>query len=140
MAFVINYLKSIHWESADIPLDLVGIKLKCIADELEHLCAENPTPAMAQGKKNQLHNMDSLPHHLMKRKISGLTPQRTLPSRGPKWDAMMDRVFAAATTTNKKDEKLYKPHRKNPDLSEESEDDFDMEELDQPAPPVVRQI
>ncbi|KAJ6611142.1 hypothetical protein B0H10DRAFT_2224365 [Mycena sp. CBHHK59/15] len=113
MAFVINYLKSIHWESANIPLDLAGIKLKCIADELEHLCAENPAPATAQGKKNQLHNT------------------------GPKWDAMMDRVFAAATTTNKKDENLYKPRRKNPDLSEESEDNFDMEELDQPAPPMT---
>jgi hypothetical protein len=48
-------------------------------------------------------------------------------------------VFAAATTTgnNKREEELYKPCRKNPNFSEESDDDFDMDELDQLALPVV---
>ncbi|KAJ6522529.1 hypothetical protein DFH09DRAFT_1097114 [Mycena vulgaris] len=141
MPCVLNYLESIHWESAEIPLDLAGIKLKRIVDELELLCTENAPPATTQGKKNQPRNTtDEQPaaasHEPEDQPLDA--PEEGLPSKGPGWDRMMDRVFAAATTTGnkKRDEEPYKPRRKNPNLSEESDDDFDMDELDQPAPPL----
>ncbi len=47
-------------------------------------------------------------------------------------------IFNVTTSVkNKRDDKTYKP-RKNPQLSEESEDDFDMDEFDQPITPPVR--
>jgi hypothetical protein len=42
----------------------------------------------------------------------------------------------AVNGSRKNDENAYKPRRTNPDLSEESEDDFDMIDLEEPALPV----
>ncbi|KAJ7138709.1 hypothetical protein C8R43DRAFT_1131880 [Mycena crocata] len=41
MDCVVQYLQSIHWESAGVPLDLAQNKLKRIVTELKHLCASN---------------------------------------------------------------------------------------------------
>ncbi|KAJ7312535.1 hypothetical protein DFH08DRAFT_896633 [Mycena albidolilacea] len=41
MGCVVEYLESIHWESAVIPFDLTEPKLTRVADELEYLCAND---------------------------------------------------------------------------------------------------
>ncbi|KAF8144884.1 hypothetical protein K438DRAFT_569338 [Mycena galopus ATCC 62051] len=55
-------------------------------------------------------------------------------------EVYMDKVFAAATktTTHKKDDKPYKPPRKKPALSEESDNDFNIDDLYEPATPAGR--
>ncbi|KAJ7828079.1 hypothetical protein B0H14DRAFT_3719666 [Mycena olivaceomarginata] len=50
MDCIVKYLKSIHWESAKIPLDLAQGKLARIADELDYLCGGDREPTKPAGK------------------------------------------------------------------------------------------
>ncbi|KAF8182136.1 hypothetical protein K438DRAFT_1724989 [Mycena galopus ATCC 62051] len=128
MDCVVAYLESIHWESAEIPFDLAEIKLVRIVEALELLCS-SAKPAKQPVVSVQKENVSEPP-----------AEQPTASKFGPEMEVYMDKVFAAATktTAHKKDDKPLKPPRKKPALSEESEDDFNIDDLDQPATPAGR--
>ncbi|KAJ7189247.1 hypothetical protein C8R46DRAFT_36579 [Mycena filopes] len=124
MDCVVAYLESIHWKTADIPLDLAQNKLQRLADALALLCASDTTAAAAKRPA-----------------AAPKKPQATSPAdgsvaggRGEAWETMMDKVFEAATNVSTKKDKDYVPKRRNPVLSEESADEFDQQELDTPVP------
>ncbi|KAJ7860110.1 hypothetical protein B0H14DRAFT_3863890 [Mycena olivaceomarginata] len=137
MGCAIDYLESIHWESADIPLDLAEVKLTRIVHELEYLCSTKPAITHEENA-NQPGTSTAVTSLEQENQPPGsqTTHVAGKPFKGPNFEREMDRIFNVTTSVkNKRDDKTYKP-RKNPQLSEESEDDFDMDELDQPiAPP-----
>ncbi|KAF8186573.1 hypothetical protein K438DRAFT_1033037 [Mycena galopus ATCC 62051] len=114
MKFVIQYLDSIHWES-DPDLCMLAIeRLQRLIAELEYLSQQNQRPAK-------------------KRKLD---------------DKTADRIFEAVMNGKKKGKKNkskkvandesdpeYRPRRPRGTLSENSEDDFDNDELDEAATP-----
>ncbi|KAF8181168.1 hypothetical protein K438DRAFT_1841322, partial [Mycena galopus ATCC 62051] len=125
MDCVVAYLESIHWESAEIPFDLAEIKLARIVEALEILWWPAKQPVASAQEENV---------------AEPLVEQPKATKFGPEMEVYMDKVFAAATktTTHKKDDKPYKPPRKKPALSEESEDDFNIDDLYEPATPAGR--
>ncbi|KAJ7658004.1 hypothetical protein B0H17DRAFT_1145720 [Mycena rosella] len=129
MTCVVDYLESIHWASAGLPLDLAQIKLQRVVAELEHLCALSNVKRAA-------------------RSGSSKTPTEAPPEASDdeeetprsEWDRAMDVVWDCAVNRRRKgtDDNAYKPRRTNRELSEEEEDDFDLVELDKPATPEGR--
>ncbi|KAJ6605867.1 hypothetical protein B0H10DRAFT_2440103 [Mycena sp. CBHHK59/15] len=125
MTCVVKYLESIHWESSGISLDLAEGKLTRIVAELERLCSSKEKRAagssLSKAKKTHLPEpqIDEAP---------GDTPAQA------EWNRAMDIVFECAVG-GKNAENAYKPRRRNQDLSEEEEDDFDLVELDKPSTP-----
>ncbi|KAJ7453226.1 hypothetical protein FB451DRAFT_1373925 [Mycena latifolia] len=124
MKCVVAYLQSIHWESAGVPFDLAQIKLTRVVDELQHLCASNVKrpggSASAPAKENEQPAENEEP----------AAPKR----KNAAFEASMDKIFAATVNTKRADNE-FRPRRKNPQLSEESEDDFDQVDVDKPATP-----
>ncbi|KAJ7692525.1 hypothetical protein B0H17DRAFT_1133006 [Mycena rosella] len=126
MTCVVDYLESIHWASAGLPLELAQIKLQRVVAELEHLCASSNVKRAA-------------------RSGSSKTPTEAPPEASDdeeetprsEWDRAMDVVWDCAVNGRRKgtDDNAYKPRRTNRELSEEEEDDFDLVELDKPATP-----
>ncbi|KAJ6555262.1 hypothetical protein B0H10DRAFT_1967821 [Mycena sp. CBHHK59/15] len=114
MDCVVKYLKSIHWESTKIPLDLAQGKLARIADELDYLCGGDQEPMKPAGK------------------IADPRPSFTKDAR---YEKKMDVFFAASTTTTtQKKSKL-----KSTNETDDSEDDFDdVIEIDRLDPPAVK--
>ncbi|KAJ7107579.1 hypothetical protein C8R44DRAFT_744751 [Mycena epipterygia] len=130
MNCVIEYLESIHWESAGIPLDLAGNKLTRVVVELEHLCASKAKRAAGPRTSKPIEKENGPPEAEAEDNDAQNAKGNT------EWDHMMDAVFDAAITgKNGKPDKDFRPKRKNPELSEEEEDDFDIIELDKPATP-----
>jgi hypothetical protein len=99
---VISYLESIHWESAGIALDLPGIKLTRVVDELERLwyvlLAPGVSPLTPLRSKSSVSGRGAkqpvaasgpsgdTDNHEPKATNAAADPK----SRGPEWETCMD--------------------------------------------------
>ncbi|KAJ7459621.1 hypothetical protein B0H11DRAFT_1924246 [Mycena galericulata] len=84
MLCVVEYLQSIHWESAGIPLDLAQLKLARIVEELEHIWSNHAkrTPEASAAAKGSGGSSISDP---------GPKKSGAKSTQGPAWEKMMDR-------------------------------------------------
>ncbi|KAF8164291.1 hypothetical protein K438DRAFT_269479 [Mycena galopus ATCC 62051] len=150
MACVVEYLNSIHWESAQVPFDLAEPKLTRVADKLEHLCSgsnseKRPAKSGGSSARAQAHEP------------SARTDANSRPSfvREPGYEQRMDQLFRASTTTKSKSKPSKKrrggnnsheagddsdssyPFRRPRACSEEADDEFDFMEIERPPTPEV---
>ncbi|KAJ6534090.1 hypothetical protein B0H19DRAFT_1383378 [Mycena capillaripes] len=99
MDCVVTYLESIHWGSANIPLDLAEIKLRRLAEALELLC-------VSEGAAQR----PAVPTKKSQTATAAVRP--TTNARGPAV-ATIDKILGVNT---KKADKNYRPPRKDPNL------------------------
>ncbi|KAF8181004.1 hypothetical protein K438DRAFT_1768179 [Mycena galopus ATCC 62051] len=139
---VVVYLQSIYWASAQIPLDLAVKRLTALDTNLHIICAAAAKPAK---KSKRVDKPDQTPDHLVEQATE---KQNDLPKagmKGPHWEQRMDQIFTAAIKPSKKaknadlgdgsdsDGTDYRP-RKPRAVSEESQDDFEVNEVGKAAP------
>ncbi|KAF8181016.1 hypothetical protein K438DRAFT_1768188 [Mycena galopus ATCC 62051] len=142
MTAVVVYLQSIHWASAQIPLDLAVKRLTALDTDLRIICAAAAKPAK---KSKRVDKPDETPDHLVEQATEKQNDPPKAGMKWPHWEQRMDQIFTAAIKPSKKaknadpgdgfdsDDTDYRP-RKPRAVSEESQDDFEVNEVGKAAP------
>ncbi|KAJ6538659.1 hypothetical protein DFH09DRAFT_1090365 [Mycena vulgaris] len=96
MGCVVEYLESIHWESAEIPFDLTEPKLTRGADGLEYLCTNDSDKQPVKSGKSSAKTKAN--------ESSACTDASSRPSftKEPGYEKKMDQLFQASITTKSK--------------------------------------
>ncbi|KAF7328569.1 Dimer-Tnp-hAT domain-containing protein [Mycena venus] len=126
MGCVVEYLNSIHWESARIPFDLTEPKLTRVANELEHLCGSHLDKRLVKSGGSSAKTKAN--------ESSACTDANSRPSftKEPGYEQKMDRLDYNKIKIQAFQEKAWRRPRA---CSEEADDDFDVMEIERPPTP-----
>ncbi|KAJ7656725.1 hypothetical protein DFH06DRAFT_464116 [Mycena polygramma] len=126
MGAVVEYLQSIHWASSEIPLDIATQKLTALVKDLEIICRSAQPAKQRLSTANKPGTQSSSSGNAPKRRVNQMFT-RVVPKK---------KMRAPGREPTSESDNDYQP-RPPRDVSEELEDDFDLEEIENPNSPVA---
>ncbi|KAJ7271308.1 hypothetical protein B0H12DRAFT_1228963 [Mycena haematopus] len=120
MLLVVRYLREVKWSAVDMNLEGAVLKLERIVKEMEILCGLDRSAAKA-ARKSTSTSAPSAPKPKAKAKSTVEVPAESLNSGQAENEAMLDNLFdqIMGGKARKNDDNMYKPRKKNAELSEE---------------------
>ncbi|KAK7007345.1 hypothetical protein R3P38DRAFT_3597666 [Favolaschia claudopus] len=120
MDLVLKYLDSIHWQTAQIPLDLAKLKLGRVVAELTYRCGNTAVASQTQGPKKKISDKAADPRNLCSDIFAAsFTSKKKLKAAA--------KAKGKTTTTpgdESEEDRDYHPPKKARVISEDEEDDF----------------